>query len=131
MIAKEVHELQKVLLEIGLWVKPLSDWVQDEGLETIDDLRFYFDGREAADRAGPMVGLAWSRCGEVTAADRSMEVLRSRRSSAEEAASMGRILTRPTLAKPRRAQRPRQQPAAIGQKARAQDYLLRNLFVLP
>ena len=96
--------MREALLGVGLWVKPLSERIQVEGLETVDDLRYYFGDQEAASRAGHMVGLAWSLCRGMQARDRSMEVLQSRLSSAEGAGRLGRVLARPSLATPRRAQ---------------------------
>ena len=68
-MAETAKELREAMLAAGLWVKPMMEWIEAEGLETVDDLRCYFSSQEAADEVGPMVGLAWSTCKDVRATD--------------------------------------------------------------
>ena len=105
--------LHEALLNVGLWAQPLVQWVEAEGLETVDDLRCYFSSQEAADEAGPMVGFAWSLCCDKLASDRSLRVIQCRLECAEEARRMGRASSRPSLPAPRRTGKPRKQPAVV------------------
>ena len=112
-MAVSARGLHEALLNVGLWAQPLIQWVEAEGLETVDDLRCYFSSQEAADVAGPMVGLAWSLCSDTPAADRSLRVLQCRLECAEDARRMGRALARPPLPAPRRGGKPRKQPVVV------------------
>lgn len=105
--------LQAALLDVGLWAQPLIQWVEAQGLETVDDLRCYLRSQDAADEAGPMVGLVWSLCCDKLASDRSLRVVQCRLEFAEEARRMGRALSRPSLPAPRRAGKPRKQPEVV------------------
>ena len=105
--------LHAALLGVGLWVQPLIEWVETEGLETVDDLRCFFKCQEKADAVGVLVGLAWTVCRDTKACDQSLKVVQCRLSCAEEARRMGRALARPYLPVPRRAAKPRKQPVVI------------------
>ena len=111
-MAASLPGLRAALLDVGLWVQPLIQWVETEGLDTTDDLRCYFNDQEKADAAGGFIGIAWALCCGKTSGQ-SLKVMRCRMESAEEAKRMGRALARPLLPAPRRAGKPRKKPQVV------------------
>ena len=71
--------LRQLLVDCGLWVGPISEWVSAQGLETSDDLRCFFklpDDAEAA--GGTLLWLAWVKTVDSGPGDRCLLVLSAR-----------------------------------------------------
>ena len=71
--------LRQLLVDCGLWLGPVSEWILAEGLQTSDDLRCFSTKPDDAEAAGGiLLKLAWDTTVASGPTDRCLLLLNAR-----------------------------------------------------